>query len=946
LRAVLVTVAKVRAGSRRRIDHIPSRIPGLRDRGLRLAIRRPRRLKAYDRSVLIGRDPETRLIEGLLEDARNGTSAALLIRGEAGMGKTAVLEQLAEGSSMRTLRCAGVQSEHDLPFAGLEQLFRPLHDLFERLPDPQASALGSAFGLASNPVDDRLLLGVATLSLLAEAAEDAPLLCLVDDLQWLDGPSAQALLFAARRLDAEGVVMLFAVRDDPADWFEAPGLPHLTLAPLAESASRELVARRLGTALSQAAQEQLLREAAGNPLALLELPVHELGGGEPTGVEAAFRARVLRLPDESRRLLVLAVAMNSEEAGSWTELGRLAQVSPTARRPAVDAGLVGEVDAIVFRHPLVRSAVFNTASPAARAEAHRLLAVSATDSLMRASHLAAAAQEPDEGLAAELEQAAAAATRRGAFASAAGVLVRAADLSTDLDGRARRLIAAAQAYLEAGDADASSRIADRALACARTVPDQAALTAVKSGLELQRGTPGVAYDLLVAAARSVSQLDPARALDLQAQAIVASFVAGWPERAFAEAREFLEDLPSTGTPYERFLRFSLEAITTTGETRKAARDKLLQELELGTAARDFRIAACAGIVGVYLGEVARTHELIARAVASARLAGSFNVLPQALLGLARLNVFTRNFGEAEECATEGIEITRQFGQQNQETGFSAMLVRCLAARGDIAKCRVLAEATLRRALAHGISSAADDVRLGLAELEILLGHGASALELIEAISQPLLRLVAVPYLVEASVLAPDSDPPLAAVDVLAAYAEQSRDPLVLGVVARSRARLATSGEVAESLFLEALRHHTEHTNPFERAWTALAYGEFLRRAQRKRDARVQLRDALTTFEGLNALLWAERARSELAASGITARRRDPATVDTLTPQELRIAKLVASGASNRAVASQLFLSPKTVEYHLRKVFLKTGVASRIELAHLPLAAVAVGATAQ
>jgi hypothetical protein len=249
--------------------------------------------------VLVGRDPEHRLIENLLKDACDGASAALVVRGEPGIGKTAVLEQAAESSGLRTFRCTGVESEHDLPFAGLEQLLRPARGLIERLPRPQAAALNSAFGLSSDRVDDRLLVGLATLGLLAEVAEDAPLLCLVDDLQWLDGPSVQALLFAARRLGAEGVVMLFAVRDDPADWFDAPGVQQLTLAPLAEPTAREVVTTRRGAALSRAAQQQLLREAAGNPLALLELPAQNGTDGQPTGIEAVPTPRPPCTPSDS-----------------------------------------------------------------------------------------------------------------------------------------------------------------------------------------------------------------------------------------------------------------------------------------------------------------------------------------------------------------------------------------------------------------------------------------------------------------------------------------------------------------------------------------------------------------------------------------------------------------------------------------------------------------------
>jgi hypothetical protein len=342
--------------------------------------------------MLIGRDREQGVVDGLLAQARGGVSAALVIRGDAGIGKTAVLEQAAKTAGMRTLRCAGVESEHDLPFAGLEHLLSPILDLAQRLPDPQAAALRSAFGLSGGRMEDRLLLGLATLNLLAEATEDAPLLCLVDDLQWLDGQSAQALLFAARRLGAEGIVMLFAVRDDAVDWFDAAGLQELTLSPLSGSAAREVLINRRGATLNKTAQQRLLAEAGGNPLALLELPAQDGGDGEATGVEAMFRARVRRLPSEARRLLLLAAAMNSEEAGRWSELGRLLALPPDANQAAVDAGLISEIDLIVFRHPLVRSAVHHASSSAERADAHRLLASNATDPLSRALHLAAAAQ--------------------------------------------------------------------------------------------------------------------------------------------------------------------------------------------------------------------------------------------------------------------------------------------------------------------------------------------------------------------------------------------------------------------------------------------------------------------------------------------------------------------------------------------------------------------------
>jgi DNA-binding CsgD family transcriptional regulator len=895
--------------------------------------------------MLIGRDPEQRLIESLLEEARNGASAALLIRGEAGIGKTALLDHAGVSSGFRTLRCAGTEPEHDLTFAGLDQLLRPLHALIGRLPDPQASALQCALGIGGEPVEDRLLLGLATLNLLAEATGEGPLLCVVDDLQFLDGPSAQALLFAARRLGAESVVMLFGLRDDPGSWFEAPGLSQLTLAPLSEADARELMGSAREATLGQSARRQLLQRAGGNPLALLELPVEDADGAGATGLDGAFRARVAGLPSATRALLLLAAVSESEEMRTWSELARLGDLPPEARRPGSEAGLIGDLDTVVFRHPLARTAVYNASSQGEKAEAHRLLASGASDPLARALHLAAAASEPDEALAAELEEAASAGTRRGAFASAAGALERSAELSTDSRARVQRLIASAQANLDAGDSHAAARLAEQALAGAHTASERAALASVKGSLELQLGTPAAAYEVLLAGAHAIAGEDPAGALELQAQAMTPAFVAGWPERAFSEAQAFLADLPATGRPHEAFLRLFLSStVSAEDEPRDAARSRLAEALRSGAGSEDVRLMVWAAMASAYLGELHSGVELATRAVALARAAGSFNTLPIALLGSARFAVNASAYEAAEECAREGIDLTHQLEQENLETCFSAILVRCLAARGQIDECRELGAVTLNRALAHGLTAAADDVRLGIAELELSLGHGAAARDMIDAVAHPLFRLVGTPTLVEATLLSGERDAGPETFDALVQLAEQAQDPARLAVLTRIEALLAPSAEVAEPLFLAALSRQREHAEPFQRARTELAYGEFLRRAQRRSEARVQLRAALATFEGLNTPLWAERARAELEATGITARKRDPSTLDSLTPQELRIAKLVAGGATNRDVANQLFLSPKTVEYHLRKVFLKLGVSSRVELARQPLAPVAADAS--
>jgi DNA-binding CsgD family transcriptional regulator len=890
--------------------------------------------------MLIGRDRERRLIEGLLEQARGGVSSALVVRGEAGIGKTAVLDHVAGSSALRTLRCVATESEQEVTFAGLEQLLRPLHPLVERLPEVQAVALRSALGLSGERVEDRLLLGLATLNLLAEATEEGPLVCIVDDLQWVDGPSAQAMLFAARRLDVEGVVMLFSVRDDREHWFEARGLKQVTLGPLSQEAAREVVRAARGSSLTLPSQRALLEQAAGNPLALLELPVGVGGDVGASGLEASFRARVAGLSQDTRALLLLAAAGEPGQDGRWSDLARLGELPPEAREQAAAAGLIGDTDVVAFRHPLARSAVYNACSTDELAAAHRALATAAGDPVARALHLAVAAAGPDEALAKELEAAASVARRRGAFASAAGVLERSAELSGDSRERVRRLIAAAQAHVDAGNPEAASVFAQRALAQGPGGRDRAALAAVTGALELQRGTPAAAYEVLVSAAHAIAAEDPERALDLEAQALTPAFVAGWPERAFGDAHGFLAGLPPTNRIHEPFLRTFLAAIVVAdGGSRDEALARLRETVAIGPGADDFLLSIWAAIGSAYLGDLQSARELSISAVAQSRAAGSFSSLPIALLAAARVEVNVRSFEAAEEFAREGLDLTRQLSQHNLETCFSGILVRCLAARGEEQESRQLGEETLNRALAHGLTAAADDARLGVAELELSLGHGGPAREMIEAVAHPLFRRSATPMLIESELLAGDGGPDPETLAALDALGESTSDRGRLAVIARTRALLATSTEAAEPLFLQALSNQHQRAETFERARTQLAYGEHLRRAQRRTDARVQLRNALATFEGLNTPLWAERARAELRATGITARKRDPSTIDDLTPQELRIARLVAAGATNRAVANQLFLSPKTVEYHLRKVFLKLGVSSRVELAHQPLAGV-------
>jgi DNA-binding CsgD family transcriptional regulator len=879
--------------------------------------------------MLVGRDAELRLIESLLAETGEGRSGSLVVRGDAGIGKTALLEEAAARSRLRTLRCTGVESEYDLPFASLQQLLRPLTGLVERLAEPQAMALRSALGLSADRVAGRLLLGVATLNLISEAAEEGPLLCIVDDLQWVDAPSAQALLFCTRRLEAEGVVMLLAVRNDPGQSIDAAHLPELILSPLADEAARDLVARR---EVAVQSLDAVVRQAAGNPLALLELSPDRGEGRGATGVEWSFRARIARLPAETRSLLLLAALDGSEEPLGWPQLAELAP--PTAAlRPAISEGLVADSDRVQFRHPLVRSAVQGTASRMEVAKAHRLLAEVTGDPLARAWHHAGSTEAPDDQVAQELDEAAADAARRGGFASAGGALAEAASFSSNAADRVSRRVGAALAYLNAGRSDEATALADQASAESHDASSNASLASINGAVELlQRGSPARAYELLLGAVRGVLDLDPGQAFRLLGLAISAAFVAGWPERGFADADELVSRVKPSPTPEDRFLRPFLTGMRmlATGE-REHAKEELTKAAQNAAEIDDLQFLAWAGMASVYDGDIPAATSHYRRAVTIARANGLYEFLPAALSALARVHISLGEIDDADEAVREGSQLSQQLGQENIDVCFSGLLVRVLALKGQVEACRELAEETFRKAHARGIGVAAADAQLGLSELELGLGNGGEARDLIIDLPAGAISWTHIPRVVRACLIADDRAGAQTALDELVVQTRGSNEAYGQGMIARCRALLAADPDEADPLFKEALEYQ-QQAPPFERATTQLAYGEFLRRAQRRADARAQLRAALAGFEGLGAELWAATARAELEATGITARKRDPSTLDTLTPQELRIARLVGAGASNREVAAQLFLSPKTVEYHLRKVFLKLGVSSRVELA--------------
>ena len=880
--------------------------------------------------MLHGRDAEQRLIESLLADARDGRSAVIVILGEPGIGKTALLRQAADSSGMAALRCTGVEAEQALPFAGLHQLLRPCLRFLGRLPEPQAAALRAAFGLSRERVDDQLLVSLATLSLLAEAAAEAPLLCVVDDAQWLDPASAGALLFTARRLYAESLALLVGVRTGDETTFDARGLPELRLEPLADDAARALLETRLSSTGSSAGTELLLRQAAGNPLALLELTA---AGAGP--LESSFRRRITALPERTRRLLLVAAAGASATESS---LAFFELAAADAEPAAADALMRIEGGSFVFRHPLVRSAAYAAAAEEDRRHAHRMLAELAADEVERAWHLSAATVGRDDHVAAAMEEAGTVASKRAAFGPALQAYARSASLSTVGRDEVRRLRLAAEAAVDAGLLARAAELATAAEHLAGEPLEKARILAVRANVENARGTPDAAHELFSRAAASAGAADARYACVLIVSAVGAALLGGWPERAFAPARDLSKGLPRPASPEERFVRAFLEGVCA---LFSGASDDARQHLEEAVGLRDeftdAHFLTRVGLACVYLGDVPRARECYERAASSARASGSFAALPLALLAAGQVDIALRSLASAENNAREGLELTRQLGQANFETCFIALLARVEAYRGNVEECRQLAAESLQRALAANVGLAANDARLAAAELELGLGAGAAAREELEQLPQEIFRLTSTPDFVEAALLEGAPDMARQAVAAYGTWTRQAADPYLTALATRCEAQLAGGGEDAEPLHRKAVELMTaSHAPPFERARTELVYGEYLRRGGHKALARAQLRNALSTFEGLGTPLWSARARAELEATGITTRKRDPSTLDTLTPQEVRIARLVAAGATNRDVAAQLFLSPKTVEYHLGKVFHKLGVSSRVELARQPL----------
>jgi DNA-binding CsgD family transcriptional regulator/tetratricopeptide (TPR) repeat protein len=907
-------------------------------------------------SGLPGRRSECAMLDRLVANVRAGESRVLVLRGEAGIGKTALLDHLGErASGCRIARAAGVESEMELAFAGLHQLCAPMLGDLEHLPGPQRDALQVAFGLQDGGAPDRFLVALAALSLLAEVAEASPLVCLIDDAQWLDHASAQTLAFVARRLLAEPIAMVFAVRES-GEPSALDDLPELVVDALGDADARRLLASALPGLVDERVRDRVIAEARGNPLALLELPrgltpeeaaggFGLLGAGPLTSrIEQSFIRRIQTLPRDSQRLLLTAAAEPIGDAALvWRAGGRLG-IGPGAADAAEAAGLIELGPRVRFRHPLVRSAVYRAAAAPDRQDAHRALAEETdaeADPDRRAWHRAQAATRPDEGVAGELVQSADRAEGRGGVAAAAAFLQRATELTPDPVRRAGRALTAAQAKFDAGATEAALELLAAAEPAHLDELQRARSAHLRAQITFVRTRGADAARLLLEAAGRLDPLDPALAREAYLEALRAAIFAGRlvddssvetvavaarsapPAGASPRAMDLLLDGLAT--------RFT-EGYAAAAAPLRRALDAFWQEGEPSDDDRRWLWLACPVApepIAPDLWDHNTWDRLTGRAVTMAREAGALTVLPVALTARAGLHVHAGEFAAAEALVEEADGISAATG--NVPLRYTSLLLA--AWRGDRLSAQKLIESSLADATASGEGRAIGLAEHASAVLHNGLGEYPAALAAARrACEHEDLGFFgwSLAELVEAGVRADARDEAAAALALLEERTDVAGTSWALGMQARSRALLST-GEEADAWYREAIQHLGLTTIVVHVARAQLLYGEWLRREQRSRDARVQLRRAHETLSRIGAQAFAERAARELAATGEMVSRRTAETGDELTAQEAQVARLARDGSTNPEIGAQLFISPRTVEYHLRKVFLKLGIRSRREL---------------
>jgi DNA-binding CsgD family transcriptional regulator len=904
-------------------------------------------------SEFLNRNSEREHLDALVADVRAGRSAVLVLRGEAGVGKTALLRYVAhQASGFRVAQVAGVEAEMELPFAGMHQLCAPMLDRLDALPAPQREALRVALGVATGSPPDRFFISLAMLSLLSAVADERPLLCLVDDAQWLDGASAQVLAFVARRLLAESVAIVFALRE-PAATRHFDGLPQLPVHGLDEGAAHALLSRTIPGRIDARVRDRIVAEAHGNPLALLELPrgmsaVDLAGGYEvpavadvPGRLENHYLGRIEALPEATQRLLLLAAADPVGDAALvWRAAGYLG-IGADALAPAEDAELLTVGARVRFRHPLVRSAVYRAASSADRRAVHRALADATdaeADADRRAWHRAAAAAGLDEDVASELERSAGRASGRGGLAAAAAFLRRSSALTPDRDRRVERALAAAQASMQAGVFDAALEI----LAIAENAPldalQRARVDMLRGQIAFAQGSVGDGASLLLAAAQRLERLDLALARETYLDAFGAALYGG-PLSAgdLLAAGRAVRALPrSTGPPPAvDTLVDGIALLVTDG--RAAAAPTLLRATR-AFSRDDVPVDEClrwgwfAAAAGNALWDDDGVRAVCARQLQIARDAGALAPLWTWLLALGNRAAHGGDFAAAATHMAEANAITEATG--TRLLPYTEMVV--LAMRGSETEAVSLFDRTIEQVPDVQQGIAATVAHWAAAILYNGLGRYEDARAAAEAaISTPLDMFAAMwslPELVESAARTGADDVASDAVERLTETTRPASTDWGLGVEARSRA-LVSEGPVAEGLYREAVERLRRTKLRADLARAHLLYGEWLRREHRRVDARAQLRAAHDQFTSMGMDAFGERARTELFATGGKVRKRIVETRDELTPQERQIAQLARDGLSNPEIGARLFLSPRTVEWHLRKVFTKLEIDSRHQLSN-------------
>ncbi|WP_200949256.1 LuxR family transcriptional regulator [Phycicoccus sp. Soil748] len=898
-----------------------------------------------------------------MEQARAGNGAVLVVLGEPGVGKTALLRDLTnpqqpsgERGDLRVLRTAGVESESPLPYAALHRLLRPVAD-FDPLPAPQARALRVAFGLEEGPTVEPFLVGVATLSVLTNAAEpDHPLLCVVDDAHWLDSASADALLFAARQLSADPVAMVFAARtgETAGREFTAPGLPVLEIRGLGDRAARQLLDERGGDALPGEVAQRLVRDTGGNPLALLELPTElspaQLQGQVPlprqlaltAGVERAFLDRCRRLPQPVQTLLLVAAADATGRAATVRQAAATLGVDGTAWADAERSTLLSvSSDTVTVRHPLVRSAVYQAATSFEQRQVHRALAqaVDADDPDRATWHRAAAADGPDAAVADALADVAVRAEQRGGHGAAADAFERSAALTAKEPDRATRLFGAARTAWAAGQTMRARALAAAAREHAVDPLQRADIDRLRARIEVNVGSAVDSHRIFTVAARTIAHHDTGRALEMACAAAL-NRAYGADSGATLGADVLTEMLAPTvtDTPRTTCLRLLLRTLTATGDQDWAkVIPALEQSLEAGREVEDLDVMGNLGNTALHLGHDEGARFYYSAMEAAAREAGAGMVVIYALERLMFAHLPTGPWTAVRSSADEALTLARSVGQPTLTAAPLACLALLAALTGSDDVDDRLAEVedvATRHPLGIMTGPTHDVTRWAKGARAAAQGDAGGALHHLSGMRVPALHRFAFIDRLESAVRAGDTNQALIWVEELVPFATGTGQAWAVGATNLGRALTATDPADAASSFEQAVGHYRRANRPYDLARTQLAYGEFLRRTNRRVDARTHLRPALETFTELGASPLVERATQELRASGETARKRDPSTLLDLTPMELKVAQLVSTGLSNKDVAAQCWVSPRTVAFHLRNVFTKVGVSSRTELAQL------------